>query len=257
MLKLCHSGLSTCSKQVRHCLKEKGVAYESNYIELWRYENLNPQYLKLNPNGVVPTLVHDGVPIINAFAINEYIDDAFAGPPLKPDDPKDRARMRHWTFMGDDVHQAIINLTYTANLKSLVDALSEEDKQTMIDHTPMPERRARWVRMSGEGYGEADINAALGKVSYTVAWLEKELANTGWLAGPRFSLADIYLLSNVHRIRELYPDQVDMVAFPRVNEWRDKLMARPAAKEAYAPGTDETPPRPAGKSVDGIFAETI
>ena len=56
------------------CLREKGVDYESRYIELWDYENLNPVYLKLNPNGVVPTLVHDGEPIINALVINEYID---------------------------------------------------------------------------------------------------------------------------------------------------------------------------------------
>ena len=62
MLELYHSGLTTCSKQVRHCLREKGLSYKSRYVELWRYENLSPDYLELNPNGVVPTLVHDGVP---------------------------------------------------------------------------------------------------------------------------------------------------------------------------------------------------
>ena len=86
MLVLYHSGLTTCSKQVRHCLREKGLPYESRYVELWRYENLSPDYLKLNPNGVVPTLVHDGHPIINSFCINEYIDDAFPEPPLRPAD---------------------------------------------------------------------------------------------------------------------------------------------------------------------------
>ena len=84
MLELYHSGLTTCSKQVRHCLREKGLKYESKYVELWRYENLSPDYLKLNPNGVVPTLVHDGTPIINSFCINEYIEDAFPEPPLRP-----------------------------------------------------------------------------------------------------------------------------------------------------------------------------
>jgi Glutathione S-transferase, N-terminal domain len=68
MLELYHSGLTTCSKQVRHCLREKGLPYVSRYVELWRYENLSPYYLKLNPNGVVPTLVHDGAAIINSFA---------------------------------------------------------------------------------------------------------------------------------------------------------------------------------------------
>jgi len=257
MLELYHSGLSTCSKQVRHCLKEKGVPYKSHYIELWRYENLNPEYLKLNPNGVVPTLVHDGVAIINAAAICEYIDDAFDGPSLKPDDPKDRARMRHWIWTGDDVHQAIINLTFTANLTSLVEALSEQDKQEMVRRTPMPDRRARWERISGEGYSENELSAALNKVSHTVVWIEDELSKTSWLAGPRMSLADIYMLSNIHRIRELYPDEVDPAKFPHVNAWRDTLMARPATAEAYAPGTDETPARPNGKSIDGIFADRV
>ena len=42
MLELYHSGLTTCSKQVRHCLREKGLPYKSRYVELWRYENLSP-----------------------------------------------------------------------------------------------------------------------------------------------------------------------------------------------------------------------
>ena len=116
MLTLYHSGLSTCSKQVRHCLKEKGLEYESKYVELWNYENLNPEYLKLNPNGVVPTLVHDGDPIINALAINEYIDDAFPETPLKPADPKGRARMRFWTWTADDVHLAAMVATCKSEL---------------------------------------------------------------------------------------------------------------------------------------------
>lgn len=84
MLELYHSGLTTCSKQVRLCLREKELPYTSRYIELWNYENLNPDYLKLNPNGVVPTLVHDGRPIYNSFVITEYIEDMFPEKPLRP-----------------------------------------------------------------------------------------------------------------------------------------------------------------------------
>ena len=46
-------------------------------IELWNYENLNPEYLKPNPNGVVPTLVHDGEPNFNSFVITVYIEDLY------------------------------------------------------------------------------------------------------------------------------------------------------------------------------------
>ena len=112
MLELYHSGLTTCSKQVRHCLREKGLAYQSRYVELWRYENLSPDYLKLNPNGVVPTLVHDGVPIINSFCINEYLEDAFPQPALRPADARGRARMRYWAWTADDVHHAIARLSH-------------------------------------------------------------------------------------------------------------------------------------------------
>lgn len=252
MLELYHSGLSTCSKQVRHCLKEKGIAYASRYIELWKYENLNPEYLKLNPNGVVPALIHDGTAIYNAVAILEYIEDAFPEPSLRPDDPQLRWRMRHWMWMGDYVHQAVINLTFSARLKVLVDELSEDDKAKMIAHTPMPERRERWRRLSGDGYSEGEIQSALEIVDYTVSWLEKVLNDSAWIAGEAMSLADIYLLSNIHRIRELYPEKVSPDNFPRINAWRDKLMARPAAAEAYTPGTEETPRRPDGKSIEGI-----
>ena len=96
MLELYHGGLTTCSKQVRHCLREKELPYKSHFVELWRYENLSPDYLKLNPNGVVPTLVHDGVPIINSFCINEYIEDAF------PAAPERSARARAHALLGVD-----------------------------------------------------------------------------------------------------------------------------------------------------------
>lgn len=76
MLVLHHSGLTTCSRQVRHCLREKGLAYQSRYINLLRFEHLSPEYLRLNPNGVVPALLHDGHVVINSACINEYIDEA-------------------------------------------------------------------------------------------------------------------------------------------------------------------------------------
>ena len=252
MLKLYHSGLSTCSKQVRHCLKEKGIPYESRYVELWRYENLNPWYLQWNPNGVVPALDHDGTAIYNAAPILEYIEDAFPERPLRPEDPRLRWKMRHWMWMGDYVHQAVIDLTFSARLQSLVEELGEDDKAKMIARSPMPDRRERWRRLSTGGYTEDEIRAALDIVDYTVAWLERELSQSAWIAGGEMSLADVYVLSNVHRIRELYPEKVEPERFPKVNAWRDRLMDRPAAAEAYAPGTAETPARPDGKSVEGI-----
>ena len=253
MLELYHSGLTTCSKQVRHCLREKGLPYKSRYVELWRYENLSPAYLKLNPNGVVPTLVHDGAPIINSFCINEYIEDVFPDRPLRPADPKERARMRYWAWTADEIHLQLARLTHARLLRASVNDLSPADKETMLKHTPVPEKRERWRVLTKGGYSPDQLQAALENVMFVFGRMDEELSQRGpWLAGATFSLGDISMLAIVHRISELYPDRLDRAAFPHVRSWWDRAMARPAAKFVYLNGTEETPKRPPTKSIAGI-----
>ena len=253
MLELYHSGLTTCSKQVRHCLREKGLAYQSRYVELWRYENLSPEYLKLNPNGVVPTLVHDGVPIINSFCINEYIEDVFPQPSLRPADPKERARMRYWAWTADDVHHATARLTHAHMMQTKIRDMSVADQKFMLAHTPVPDKRERWRVLIERGYSAEQLAEALDSVTFVFEQMERELAQGGpWLAGRMFSLGDISMAAIVHRTLELYPDKLGRGVFPRLNEWWERLLARPAAKYVYSDGLEETPKRPSKQSVAGI-----
>jgi len=253
MLELYHSGLTTCSKQVRHCLREKGLTYKSRYIELWRYENLSPDYLKLNPNGVVPTLVHDGVPVINSFCINEYIEDVFPDPPLRPADPHERARARYWAWTADEVHHPAARLSHIKMMQARVRELSEADRKFMLAHTPVPDKRERWRILAETGYTAEQIEEAIGDVLFVFGRMEQELSERGpWLAGKPFSLGDINMAAIVHRTFELYPQKIGRPALPRVNDWYERLMARPAAKFVYSNGTEETPSRPKNQSVAGI-----
>jgi glutathione S-transferase len=253
MLELYHSGLTTCSKQVRHCLREKGLKYESRYVELWRYENLSSAYLKLNPNGVVPTLVHDGVPIINSFCINEYIEDTFSNPSLRPADLKERARMRYWAWTADEVHLMLARLTHALMLQQGLEGLTAEDRAVMLANTPVPEKRERWRILTKGGYSDEQLQTALDNVLFIFVRVEEELRNRGpWLAGGTFSLGDISMIAIVHRIFQLYPDRLDRSAFPKLNDWWNRTMARPAAKYVYTDGLEETPKRPSTKSIAGI-----
>ena len=61
-----------------------------------KLEHHSPEYLKINPLGVIPTLIHDGRPLHESGTICEYLDETFPDPPLRPETPYERAEMRNW-----------------------------------------------------------------------------------------------------------------------------------------------------------------
>lgn len=77
MLELYHGYTSVCAQKVRLVLAEKGLEWNS-HVMLLNGDHLEPDYLKLNPNGVVPTLVHDGNVIVESNVIMHYLDDFFS-----------------------------------------------------------------------------------------------------------------------------------------------------------------------------------
>src|SRR5690348_9851619 len=110
MLTLYHSPFSTCSQKVRIALAEKAVPWTSRVIDFTRQEHLAPEYLRLNPNGVVPTLVHDGYPVVDSSVICEYLDEVYRHHPLSPADPLRRAAMRSWMRYLEEVPTAAIRV---------------------------------------------------------------------------------------------------------------------------------------------------
>ena len=94
---------STCSQKVRYTMAEKGLPFVEHKLKLFKNEQLRPEYLKLNPNGVVPTLVHDGRPIVDSSVIMEYLDAMHPESSLTPRDAEQRARMRAWTRFFEEV----------------------------------------------------------------------------------------------------------------------------------------------------------
>src|SRR6476646_5060146 len=85
---------STCSQRVRFVLNAKGLAFEEVRLNLLEGDQLKPDYLKLNPNGVVPTLDHDGAIVIDSTVITEYLDEVEPGTSLSRQGSLKRARMR-------------------------------------------------------------------------------------------------------------------------------------------------------------------
>jgi glutathione S-transferase len=127
MLRLYHGRTSVCSVKARLALAEKGVEWESRLMTL-RGDQFDPDYLTLNSNAVVPTIVHDETVVIESTVIMHYVNDVFPGPPLMPADAVSRAKV-HMTskLMDEYVHNSCTVLTFaTVNRPSLVQMKPEE-----------------------------------------------------------------------------------------------------------------------------------
>ena len=95
---------STCSQRVRFAMHAKGVAFEERRLDLFAGDQLKPEYLEINPNGVVPALIHRGAPVIDSSVILEYLEDILPETsPFRPKDPIETARLRAMMRFIDEV----------------------------------------------------------------------------------------------------------------------------------------------------------
>ena len=149
MIELYHFWSSVCSVRCRMALEEKGVKWTSRYIDLFKFDQMKPEYLALNPDGLVPTLVHDGQPIREFTIINEYIDAAFPGPKLIPADPLKTARMREFIHRCEaSFDGGIVKLTFVKYiLPKLRNRWSHEELLEQAERRPMKYYREHpWPR---------------------------------------------------------------------------------------------------------------
>ncbi|MCZ7566371.1 MAG: glutathione S-transferase family protein [Burkholderiales bacterium] len=230
-LTLYHNDMSVCSAKVRMTLAEKALEWESVHLDLRAGDAQAPEYVALNPNQVVPTLLHGGRLVPESTVICEYLDDVRPDPPLRGADPHARAQMRLWTKRLDEGAHA------AAGMLSLCVAFREQhlDRDpdalrrylaAMVD-AARRERIAQALEFAMDAPGFAP---ALARWQAIVADMDAALARGRWLAGEACTLADIAYAPYLARLEHLGLD--DMVrARPRVAEWWLRLAARPAFQE--------------------------
>jgi glutathione S-transferase len=236
MIELYHFWSSVCSVRCRMALEEKGVKWTSRYIDLFKFEQMKPEYLALNPDGVVPTLVHDGVPIRESTIINEYIDAAFAGPNLIPDDPVLQARMREFVCKCEDGFDAIVKLTMVKYIfPKLRNRWSLEELTKQAANRPHKYYRDIHSRAVRGEITEAELAEARQTIEELLDHLERVLDPGPWIVGAQFTLADIDIAPYMFRLSALGADQFwSHNRRPKVNEWYAQLSRRPAFKTAVS-----------------------
>jgi len=237
-MKLYNAPHSTCSQKVRICLAEKGLPFEDIRLDLGKgKDQLKPEYLKLNPNGVVPTLVDDGQVIIDSSVICEYLDEKYPAPRLSPDDVAERAKMRAWMRYLEEVPTAAVrvpsfNMGFLPRFAGLDEARFRAEQSDI-----RPIRKHFYRRMGTTGFKRAEVEAAIEQIGSTCARMDEALAHGPWLMGAQYTLADIVVTPSIDRMNDLGFASIWDGKYPRVAAWYARMQARPAFQQAYYKGT--------------------
>ena len=229
MLELYHNINSVCAQKVRIALKEKGQEAKEHLLTLQGDQN-DPAYEKLNPNGVVPTLVHDGKVVIESSLILYYLDEAFADPPLMPKTPLARHRVRLYNKLIDEyMHNACTIMTFATAFRPRFLKMPREQWLAEINKAPL-KRRAEYKRSVIEhGLDSEFVVDALGQHRKMISWMAEDLKNGAYLGGDSFSLADAAVIPYILRLELLKLGGL-WAQYPAVADWWARMRARPSVK---------------------------
>jgi glutathione S-transferase len=234
--KLYNAPQSTCSQRVRFVFNAKNVAFDEVKLNLLEGDQLKPDYLKLTPNGVVPTLDHEGSIVTDSTVITEYLDEVVPAESFTPESPVARAHMRALMHYIDEMPAAAVRVP-TFNLAFLpsFQKMSREAFVAMAESKPL--RREFMMAMGQSGFPKEEMDAALGRLRRAYERMDREIAQSGgpWLLGKKITLADVAVMPALVRMHDLnYADWQDL---PRVVTWFDNIRSHPAFKPTYYPGS--------------------
>ena len=238
MILLYHYGPSVCSQKVRLVLAEKELSWEARDIDLRAGEQFSGAYRAINPRAEVPALVDDGELVVESSIINEYLEDRYSRPSLRPVDAIALARMREWIKRIDDqFHAACGALTFALLAGQRVAALAArgESIEDHVSRIPDPARRERQRQVLAQGVKAASARDAIGAFRDTLATLDALLVQRRWIAGQNYSLADAAWAPYVLRLEMLQLSTL-WDRLPALARWYDRNRERanwPLAIDAF------------------------
>jgi glutathione S-transferase len=178
--------------RVRMALEEKALPWVSHALDLRKGETHTPEYFGINPHGVVPTLVHDGVVIIESDDIIEYLDERFPDPPLQPAAPALRAQVHEWLKHATGIHvRGVKTWIYFNKMRTALkmQGAALEQYRRLQRNTELLEFHEKSA--NDGGFTDSDLAAAKQILGESWDRVEAALARGQWLVGDEFSLADI------------------------------------------------------------------
>jgi glutathione S-transferase len=233
MVTLYHAGASVCSQKARLALAEKGIDYDSRNLDMTKGAHQTPEYLALNPNGVVPTLVtDDGEVIRESSVIIEYVD-GLKGPSLMPVGGQALWDTRLWLIRCIEIHAAINSLSFATAIRAqILGAMPPDGVEAWLAAIPNAEIREKRRDLLANGATSAYVDGAVQIMDGVFRDMSAALQSGPWLMGKDYSLADCALTAYVDRVRRLGMAGLYETRFPGVADWLEAARARRSYAEA-------------------------
>ena len=187
---LYHGAISNCSMRVRMALVEKGLQWTSHHIDLKKKENITDEYFGINPNGLVPTLVDNGVVHIESNDIIDYIDQEYPKPSLR--ETKSESEMLDWLKLAASLHvPAVKPYVYATMIQKKVKKTAEEEKKygELQKNKELKEFHSK--HSGNKTFGSSDVEKSFKLLEEAFGKLEQTLEGKDWIMGYNFTLADI------------------------------------------------------------------
>ena len=189
-------------RRVRIFLAEKGVAYDTIEISIAASQNLSPEFRKKNPLALLPVLeLADGKVLRESMAISRYLEELYPEPNLFGSDPWERAVIEQWNRH--------------AELELLLPIA-----QVFRNTNPFWQGR---IKQSAE-YAEILREVVAGRFD----WFESELASRPYIAGQRFTVADITALCGID-FGKVAKIRINAETHPNLAAWHERVSTRPSA----------------------------
>jgi len=222
---------STCSQKVRIALWEKGLEFSERKLDLFKGDQLTDAYKKLNPNGVVPTLIHDDEVIIDSSVIIEYLDEAFPENPLSPATPVGRAHMREWMRFFEEVAAPAVRVpSYNRVFLRHFQTMTDEEFIAFGESKPL--RKDFFLKMGRKGYSEDEVRQSENRLRLTIERMESQLQlGEPWLLGD-YSLADICVIPVIVRLNDIGLSSL-WADCDKVGEWFVRFQEREAFQKCF------------------------
>jgi glutathione S-transferase len=233
MLELYHNINSVCAQKIRLALAEKGLQAKEHLLTL-RGDQFDPSYMELNPNAVVPTLVHDGHVIVESSIILYYLEDAFPEKPLMPKAPLDRVKVRMFNKLVDEyLHNACLILTFATAFRPAFLRMSAQEREAQFARSPIPKRAEYKRDVVAHGLESRFVREAVETHDKLLRSIEDAMKEGPYLAGASFSLADIATIPYALRLDLLKLSRL-WDSSPGVAAWWERVRSRPSFDDTIA-----------------------